>query len=381
MTGAADRTGQGQARDVRVRPEALVAFTAAVLGAAGVPAPDAQVCAAALVQTDLWGKESHGVMRLPHYVQRIEAGAVNPRPDVRTVRGGGAFEVVDGDDGLGHVVGHAAMQRAMTLAATHGAGVVGVVRSNHFGAASLYVRLAVDQGMVGIAMSNSTPKMIAPGGGKAITGSNPIAVGVPSGGDFPFVVDVSMSAVAGGKLLLAGKKGGSIPDDWALDKEGRPTSDPAAAFAGLWLPIGGAKGLGLSYAVDLLCGLITGGEFGLGVKSQYAHPTEPSGTGHMMIALRLDGVIAPDELAARMRRYMEDVKASPMTSGADEMLVPGEQAHRLERERRAGGIPLSPEVRRELLALAGRLGLKGDLAAEGVSDEERNGVSGERGRS
>jgi L-2-hydroxycarboxylate dehydrogenase (NAD+) len=350
--------------EVLLRPEALEAFVAEVFHKSGMSGQDAAALAGALVQTDLWGKSSHGVMRVPHYVQRLQSGAVNPRPAVSIVRGGGAFEIMDGDDGPGHLVGRAAMLRAVSLAEDFGVGVVGVVRSNHFGAAALYARLAVDRGMVGIAMTNSAPKLVAPGGSKAISGNNPVAIGVPGHDDFPFLLDMSPAAVAGGKLLLAGQKGEKIPLGTALDAQGQPTDDPAAAFAGLWLPIGGAKGLGLSYAIDLLCGLITGGSFGLGMKSQFSQASEPSGTGHMMIALRLDTVIAQDELQLRMEEFVANVKSSPMSDVSAEMLVPGEAAYRTEVERRAHGIPLPRSVHEELRSVGGRLGVSGDLVPD-----------------
>jgi L-2-hydroxycarboxylate dehydrogenase (NAD+) len=214
-------------------------------------------------------------------------------------------------------------------------------------------------------MTNSTPKLVAPGGSRAISGNNPVAIGVPSHGEFPFLLDMSPAAVAGGKLLLAGQKGEKIPLGTALDAQGQPTDDPGAAFAGLWLPIGGAKGLGLSYAIDLLCGLITGGSFGLGMKSQFSQASEPSGTGHMMIALRLDTVIAQDELQRRMEEFAASVKASPMRDPSAEMLVPGEAAHRTEVERRANGIPLPGSVYEELRSVGDSLGVSDRLDPAG----------------
>jgi LDH2 family malate/lactate/ureidoglycolate dehydrogenase len=343
--------------DVRVDRHDLERFVAAVFRACGMRDEDAALVAGSLVQTDLWGKGSHGVMRVPHYAERMLGGAVNPRPDIKVVRGERAFQIVDGDDGPGFLAGRAAMLRAVELAEAHDVGAVGVVRSSHFGAAALYARLAVDAGMAGIVMTNTAPKMVAPGGTRPITGSNPIAIGVPSHGDFPFILDVSLSTVAGGKLLLAAQRGEKIPLGAAVDREGNPTDDPATAFAGSWLPMGGVKGLGLSFAVDLLSGLITGGAFGLGMKSQYAQATEPSATGHMMLALRLGAVIDREELRERMERFAADVKASPMSDPEEEMLVPGERAARSAARLEAEGIPLQASLVAELNALAGRLGV------------------------
>ena len=347
--------------DILVDPAILESFVSSLFTQTGMTGSDADFCAQSLVQTDLWGKSSHGVMRVPHYVRRIRSGAVNPRPATRVVRGSQAFQVMDGDDGPGLMVGRDAMLGAIALADEFGVGVVGVVRSSHFGAAALYARLAIDRDMAGIVMTNTAPKVVAPGGTKPITGSNPLAIGVPSYGEFPFLLDLSLSTAAGGKLLLAREKGEKIPLGWAVDKQGEPTDDPATAFAGYWLPLGGAKGLGLSFAVDVLCGVVTGAAFGLNLRSQYAQAGEPSGTGHLMIALRLEAVIDRDDLGRRMREFFAAVKASPMRDEAGEMLLPGESAHRCERARRAAGIPLPAGLYAELLALGRELGVSAGL--------------------
>jgi L-2-hydroxycarboxylate dehydrogenase (NAD+) len=349
--------------DVLVDARSLEAFVTALFEGGGMESADAGVIAACLVQTDLWGKESHGVMRAPHYMRRLRNGAVNPRPRITTLRGDHALEVLHGDDGPGFIVGRQAMQRAADLALESNVGVVGVTRSNHFGAAALYARLAVDAGMVGIAMTNTTPKLLAPGGARPITGSNALAIGIPTFGEFPFMLDISMSALAGGKLLLASKRGEKIPLGLAMDKEGRPTDDAAAAFSGSWLPMGGVKGLGLSYAVDILCGVITGGAFGLGMKSQFSQPDQPSETGHMMIAMNVEAIIGRDELKERMATFCSAVKASPMRDSSSEMMIPGEMAHRTEVKRRAEGIPLPASVYEELLALGDNLRVPSQLAA------------------
>jgi L-2-hydroxycarboxylate dehydrogenase (NAD+) len=347
---------------ILIDADALTAHVAELLHAAGVDVEDARFCAECLVQTSLWGKDSHGVMRVPHYMKRLGSGALNPRPTPQIVRGAGALEVMDADNGPGHLAGRDAMLRAISLAEIHNVGVVGVVKSNHFGAAAVFARLAAERDMVGIAMTNSVPKVIAPGGAKPITGSNPIAIAVPTHGDFPFLLDMSLSAVAGGRLLLAAQNGERIPTDWATDAQGQPTDDPAKAFAGLWLPMGGVKGLGLSYAVDILCGLITGGAFGLGMKSQYSNPTEPSGTGHMMIAINVAAIMDRDELRERMAEFCSAIKSSPMRDPSLEMLIPGERAHRTAEQRRSHGIPLSPDLYDELLALGAAFDVSTTLA-------------------
>ena len=265
------------------------------------------------------------------------------------------MEVLHGDEGPGFIVGREAMQRAMELAEGFSIGVVGAFHSNHFGAAALYARMAVERGLVGIAMTNVIPNMVAPGGSEPITGNNPIAVAIPTFDEFPFVLDISLSNVAGGKLLLASKKGEKIPLDWATDRQGRPTDDPDEGFAGFLLPVGGHKGLGLSYMVDILCGVITGGAFQHQLQSMYKHPDDPSLTGHFMMALNPLAVMSREELDSRMTSFYETIKASPMWDETKEMLLPGELEHRTAQERKENGIPLPSELYNELTALGREL--------------------------
>jgi LDH2 family malate/lactate/ureidoglycolate dehydrogenase len=347
---------------IYANPHHLQAWAAEVFIQAGMPPDDAGFCAECLVLTNLWGIDSHGVLRLPLYVRRVRSGAVNPRPVIRQAAGGLALAVLDGDDGMGYVVGRAAMGRAIDLAGQFGVAAVGAVRSNHFGAAALYARMAADQGLIGIAMSNVIPNMVAPGGARPITGNNPIAVAIPTFGDFPFLLDISLSNVAGGKLLLASQKGEKIPLDWATDGQGRPTDDPDEGFKGFLLPVGGHKGLGLSYMVDILSGLITGGVFQHQIKSMYKQPDEPSLTGHFFIALNPLALISREDLAARMAEFVAAVHQSPMWDEKQEMLLPGELEHRRAQDRRRTGIPLPAGLVQELQTLAAELNVALDIS-------------------
>jgi L-2-hydroxycarboxylate dehydrogenase (NAD+) len=341
--------------DVRIDAPALTAYLTALLGRTGMSDDGAAFMAGCLVQSSLWGKDSHGVLRAPHYVERLLSGALNPRPAIETASGVGGLEVLDGDNGPGFLVARAAMLRAVALAQSNGVGAVGARRSSHFGAAAIYARLASDAGMVGIAMTNSAAKIVAPGGARPITGSNPIAIAVPSRDEHPFVLDISMAALGGGTLLLAAERGEKIDAGLATDKSGHPTEDPAAAFAGFWLPMAGIKGLGLSYAVDLLSGVLTGAAFGLGMKSQYAQAGSPSGTGHFMIALNVDAIMDREEFHERVADFFSGIKSSPMQDSEAEMLVPGERAHRTAEDRMATGLPVSAGLYAQLLTLGEKL--------------------------
>jgi len=347
--------------EILVNHKVLEAFVSELFEKVGLGGADAAFHAKALVDTNLWGVDSHGVLRVPVYIQRMRSGAVNPRPNIQRVRGSQGLEVLDGDDGPGFLVGRDAMLRAVELAEEYNVGAVGAVRSNHFGATAIYTRLAAERGMIGIAMTNVVPNVVAPGGSRPAVGNNPLSIAVPTYGEFPFVLDMSLSAVAGGKLLLASKKGIKIPLDWATDRCGRPTDDPDEAFAGFLLPMGGYKGLGLAYAVEILCGVITGGAFLQGMKGMYKYPDDPSLTGHFMIALNVEAILGREEMQARMAHFVQSVKASPMWDESREMLLPGELEHRTSLARKRDGIPLPSNLYAELAALGREFGVSNKL--------------------
>lgn len=319
-----------------------------------------------LVQTNLWGIDSHGVLRTPEYLARFQNGAMNNQPQIRTLKSGAGLEVLDADNGPGYVAGRAAMSRAIELAKTGNIAAVGIINSNHCGAASLYARMALEHGMIGIAMSNVAPNMVAPGGSKPITGNNPIAVAVPTFGEFPFVFDISLSAVSGGKILVAAKNGEQIPLGWATDREGRPTTDPNVGFKGFLLPMGGHKGFGLSLLVDILCGVITGGSFQHELKSMYVYPNDPSKTAHLMLVINPLCLMSKDQLKTRMAEFFETVKQSPMWDENNEMLLPGEIEYRKEKERLIDGIPIPEPLYDELVQLGKDLDLDRTLSMEVV---------------
>lgn len=344
-------------KEVIIQADALESYVTALFEKTEMNQADAAYCAQSLIQTNLWGIDSHGVLRAPIYLERLISKAMNPTPDIKKIRGFGALEVLDGDDGMGFVVGRKAMKRAIDLAEQYGVSAVGVVRSNHFGAAALFAKMATKKGLIGIVMTNVIPNIVAPGGSRPITGNNPIAFGVPTFRAFPFMLDISLSNVAGGKILLASKKGEKIPFDWATDKNGRPTDDPDEAFAGFLLPVGGHKGLGLSYVVDILSGLITGGVYQHAMKSMYKHRDEPSLTCHFMIAINPLALMSREELENRMTDFYQTIKESPMWDDSREMMLPGEIEHRTAVARRANGIPIPINLYNDLLALGEKLGV------------------------
>ncbi len=341
--------------------QVLQAFTADLFQSSGLSQEDALFCARSLVDTNLWGIDSHGVLRVPIYIKRLLAGSCNPQANIKAVKNAITMEVLDGDNGVGQIVGREAMTRAIELAKTYNIGLVGAIRSNHFGAAATYSRMAVDEGMIGIAMTNVVQNVVAPGGSQPIIGNNPFSVAVPTYGDFPFVLDISLSTVAGGKLLLASKKGEKIPLDWATDNKGRPTDDPDEAFEGFLLPVGGHKGLGLAYTIEILTGLISGGVFLEAMKGMYKYPNDPSLTSHMMIAVNISAIMDKNELQKRMTDFIQTIHSSPMWDQSKEMLIPGELEYRTMQERKQKGIPIPNNLYEDLVALAKDLGVKTNL--------------------
>ena len=308
---------------VRIDAQSMRLFIEELFMVTGLSKEDAQFHADALVMSNMWGIDSHGVIRVPAYFNRMMNGAINTKPDIRKIRGSGFLEVLDADRAAGFIGARAGMQRGIDLAKTANIAAVGVVNSNHFGAGAIYARMAAEQGMIGICMTNVMPLIVAPGASKPVVGNNPLAIAIPTYGDFPFCLDMSMSKVAGGKLTLAIKKGEKIPMDWATDKDGHPTDDPVKAFNGYLLPMGDFKGLGLAYFVDIMAGVITGGVFAQEMKSMYANPEETSLTGHFMIAINPAAIMDEQDIKSRMNQYYQQIKQTPMVDPSSELYLPG----------------------------------------------------------
>jgi LDH2 family malate/lactate/ureidoglycolate dehydrogenase len=331
-------------------PAALAAHASAILVAHGLPEADAATVARDLVSADLRGLASHGVARVPIYCKRLRAGAINPRPAIRVERAAAAVAAIDGDDGIGFVVGHRAMDEAIALARDCGIGMAGIRRSTHYGMGALYVMQAIEAGMVSLAFTNSSPAMPAWGGRVNFHGAAPLAVGAPGGRHGDYVLDMAMTVIARGKIRLAAARGEPIAPGLALDQQGRPTTDAAAAFEGVLLPFGGVKGSALAFMMDILSGVLTGSAFGGGVKSLYFDLSGPQDVGHLFVAMRADLFMPMDAFRARMDEMIERAKACPRAEGCDEILIPGEPEARTAAQRAATGIPITPDVVDTLLA-------------------------------
>ena len=330
---------------------------------AGLPEPDAAYTATCMVQTNLWGVDSHGVLRAPIYTTRIQKGVINPAPEFATVSGGPdkALEVMDGDAGMGYVVAREGMTRAIDKAKKFGTGTVLVKNSNHLGAAALFARMASMEGLIGVAATNVIPNIGMKGNKKPSTGNNPIAMAAPLFDEVPFCLDISMSNVAGGKLLLAAKNGEKIPTDWAVTPEGLETDDPVEGFKGFLLPVGMHKGFGMSLFIDILTGVASGGAFSHQLKSMYKHPDDPSLTCHLFYVIDPGCIMEPSEFQSRMKEWASMVQSTPMVNPDERQIIPGELEYLTEKRRLQEGIPLSDDLLDELRQLATDTGVPFNL--------------------
>jgi LDH2 family malate/lactate/ureidoglycolate dehydrogenase len=346
---------------VAADPDKLRALITRLFAAAGVPAGDAATVAEVLVEADLRGVESHGSTRVAGYLSMMKLGLLNPRPKVEVLRDTPAIAMLEGDNGFGMVVARRAMRTAMDKAKAIGVACVTVRNVTHTGLVGFYPMMAAAEGLIGLAMNNG-PKILPPFGGTTPTyATNPFAAAFPGAKD-PIVLDMATSVVAGGKLRLAAKKGAPIPPDWALDREGVPTTDPSEAiFHGFMQWAGGYKGFGLATVVEVLGGVLSGGLFGTDVPAMKTFGKEPLVTSAFYLAIDPGQFMPVEQFRDRVTRLVEMVKASGRAKGVEEVYVAGEIEFRRKAERLRNGIPLSDVVRDELRGLAADAGVPFDL--------------------
>ena len=310
--------------------------------------------AASLVWTSLRGTDSHGVARVPIYVERLRGGIINNRPRPSVVRRDGAVAVVDGDHGPGQVASVLATDLSIELAREHGVGVVAVRRSGHNGAQAFYAMRAAEQGMVAIALTNTEPLVIPHGGAEPALGTNPICLAAPSSGGV-FNLDMATSQVAMNRIWNARDEGRPIPESWGVDADGRPTTDAAAVTAAM--PLGGYKGYGLGLMVEVLCGVLAGAGVRHGVGQLYGEGGEQQDTGHFHLAIDPERTVGRDRFAAVLGGLLGELRAIPPAPGFDEVLAPGDPEDRARAERERGGVPIEPALWRTLCELSRELGV------------------------
>jgi LDH2 family malate/lactate/ureidoglycolate dehydrogenase len=336
--------------------ETLRRLAAALFTADGVPDADSDWIAETLVAADLWGHPSHGTMRAPWYLARLRSGAMQRVTAVAWLVDAGAVGLMDAADGIGQVATAAGMRSAIARARAHGIGMVSVRNSNHHGALACYTRMAAAAGCIGLLATNASPAMPPWGGREKLVGNNPWSIAAPAGRHPPFVLDLANTAVARGKVFDARQKGQPIPEGWALDAEGRPTTDPVAALAGVLLPMAGHKGYGISLAMEVLAGVLSGS----GVLDEVAGPYQAearSRAGHFILAIDIARLVPDGAFAARMEAWIARLRSAPKADGAAGILYPGEGEALTEARHLAEGLPLAPATRAALEAEAQRLGV------------------------
>lgn len=346
--------------EVLVDVNCLTQLTAAILAGSGVAAADATLVAQSLVAADVEGVSSHGVALLPLYVERLGAGGVLVNVAPRIVEDLGGLVAMAAGHVLGQISSKIAVDLAAERAALHGIAMVTVRNGFHFGAAAFWANMLASQGMIGLAFTNTRPLMPAPGGAQRVVGNNPMAVAFPSVTGTPLVIDMAMSATAMGKIRLADAKGQDIPQGWATDADGKPTTNPAEAIKGMLLPAAGPKGFGLAVAIDLLCGALSGGAFGSAVKPLYGDPAQHYDCSHAFIAIDAQRTGAGSGIGNAVASFATAIRESTKAPGVAQIFSPGD----LERSRRAErqiACPLPPDLIARLNQLAQQAGVTARL--------------------
>ncbi len=350
------------ANTLYVRHGRLHYFVREILKRLRVPATHASKIGDVLIAADLAGVEGEGVSRLPLFATRIRTGLVNPNPSIQVAHQEEATATIDGDNGMGHVVALRSMDLAIELAKQFGVSAVAARNSNDLGMAGYYARLALEEQMVGIVMSNAPPAMVPTYGKTPMLGENPLAIAIPAAEDAaPFVLDIATTGTSRHQLEDALNRGESIPSGLALDASGAMTQDPKAALEAMrLLPLGGApltgshKGFGLALAIDIFCGIVSGGKFGRDLGGAEGTHHQVAGIGHFFIAVRLRAFGPWIKLRNQIKDMMRQLTGSPAT-GAPRVYYPGEAEFEIEQERRDNGIPIDPKTASGLEGLARQL--------------------------
>lgn len=338
-----------------------------IFRASGFGSTAAETVAESLVDADMRGIPSHGAMLVPMYLERVRRGSVSRFESAEVCADFGAIAVLDGRHALGQLTGDQAMRMAIDKARAHGVGVVTVSHAFHFGGAFRYVQAAAAAGCVGIAAANTRPLMPAPGGAATVVGNNPLAVGVPVAGSEPIVLDMALSEAALGKIRLAAQEGRAIPGSWATDADGRPTTDPEAAIAGMLLPFGGPKGFGLAVVVDVLTGVLSGGSYGREVAGLYADTTVPNDCAHFFLALDPAAFGGAEAFADRVAGLARQISSSPTAPGVERVFLPGEIEATRYAESARTGVRLDASVLESLRKTAHSVGV--ELTEPAVAEE------------
>jgi L-2-hydroxycarboxylate dehydrogenase (NAD+) len=338
----------------------MVAFSRDALMACGVPPADAATAAKKMIEADLTGFDAHGIVRLGLYIGWLKSGRVKAKADIKVLQRSASTALVDGGDGIGHLVMTYAMNLAIEMAKETGIGWVGARNSNHAGAAGIYPEMALAHGMIGIYAAVSTINHMAPwGGAEPLMGTNPIAFAVPAGKDAPVVFDIATSLSSFGNIRMRQVSGEPLEAGWVVhSKTGEPILDPNKVHEGVLLPIGGHKGSGLALMIGLLAGVLNGAAFGRDVIESQQHGSDPTNTGQFVVALDVSRFIKPEVFAAEMDRHLNDLRSSPTLPGFDRIRTPGEDRLKRRADRAKNGVEIPGKVVKQLDDMAAKLNIE-----------------------
>jgi L-2-hydroxycarboxylate dehydrogenase (NAD+) len=342
----------------RIPVSSLAAFAAAAFEKVGMRQRDAQAVGSLIAEAELQGSEGHGMMRIPHYVRRIRAGGVNTQPNIRVVEERAATALVDGDNGMGHLVMKRAAEIAIAKARTAGSAWVGTRLSNHAGPASLYARMPLAEGMVGMYFAVGSANHLPPWGGlDMLLSTNPISVAIPTHEEPPVVLDMATTIASMGKVKTRMQRGEPLPEGWMVDREGKPITDSKRGYEGFLLPIGGYKGYGLSLVFGLLAGTLNGAAMGKDVIDFNTDDTTTTNTGQALLAI--DPAAFGDPLAFRRRvdAVVRDLRNAERMPDVERIWLPGEQSHERREANMRAGVPIVPALAASLDKLAADLGI------------------------
>jgi len=348
---------ENKKKEVWLPEQRLEGFLILALEKSGLPREDAEITSDTMLKSEMMGVSSHGVIRLPFYCKRLIDGGTKTHPEIKTLVEKPQILLIDGDNGLGQVISIKTMQRVLDKAKTSGICFAGVRNSCHIGMVGYYPMMAVEENMIGIAGSNAPPVMAAWGGGRSAIGNNPLAIAVPTGKDFPLLLDISMSVTSGGRVRLAAVNKEKIPLNWVLDEKGKPTDRPEDFFpGGALLPLG-HKGFGLAIMIEVLSGVLTGA----GILSQmglwFRDTSIPINNGHFFLALDISAFCDLEIFEKRVNHMIDELKNCPLLEGSKGIFMPGEIEFLKARECQRKGIPISLEVLKSLNSFASEIGI------------------------
>jgi L-2-hydroxycarboxylate dehydrogenase (NAD+) len=343
---------------VRATAAALEAFIARAFEAVDVPAADARTIAELMTRADVNGSEGHGIFRLPQYIRRIKGGAVNARPQIHVERERTASALVNGDNGMGHLVMRRATELAIDKAKRAGIAWVGARWSNHAGPASLYASMPLAQDMIGLYLAVGSANHLPPWGGiDMLLSTNPLAVAIPAGEEPPIVLDMATTVAAYGKVKTKAQRGEQMPVGWMMDREGRALIDPKRAGEGFLLPIGEYKGYGLALVIGLLSGTLNRAAMGRDVVDFNNDDVTPTNTGHAIVAISVEAFGPLEEFRKSVDALVRDIRGSRRLPGIERIWLPGEQSHARRAERATRGVPMPGALLTSLDGLAGELSI------------------------